>query len=77
MSMENQGKVNTSNNTDSQSRHHHHHHHSKKDETGQYRRKMANHVTRVRMIRKWSYVVVTALAAIVSLAVVYAYIIDR
>lgn len=57
--------------------HHHHHHNSKKDETGQYRKRMKRHVDRVRFIRKWSYIVVSTLAALVVMGVIFAYVIDR
>ena len=63
--------------------HHHHHHHSHgehhhhKDDTGIFRRRMSDHVKRVRFIRRVVSIATITIAVIVSLAVVYAYVIDR
>lgn len=45
--------------------HHHHHHSSHKDGTGIYRKKMFNHVERMRLIRKWGFRVFCIIAGIV------------
>ena len=59
--------------------HHHHHHHSqhRQDDTGIFRKRMSDHVKRIRFIRRVVYWVTISLAVLVSLAVVYAYVLDR
>ena len=68
-------------NNESLHHHHHHHHHShgehKKDDTGIFRRRMSDHVKRIRFIRRVVSITTITIAIIVSLAVVYAYVIDR
>ena len=65
--------------TNNESHHHHHHHHHSehKDDTGLFRRRMSDHVKRVRLVRRVIYIATITLAFIVALAVVYAYVIDR
>ncbi|MBO4482978.1 MAG: hypothetical protein J5735_04095 [Prevotella sp.] len=63
--------------TNNENHHHHHHSHHRPDDTGIFRKRMSDHVKRIRIIRRAVYWVVIALAVLVSLAVVYAYIIDR
>ena len=68
--------MNTTNN-ETHHHHHHHHHSEHKDDTGAFRRRMSSHVKRVRLIRRVVYWTTLSLAVLVSLAVVYAYILDR
>jgi len=63
--------------TNNENHHHHHHSHHRPDDTGIFRKRMSDHVKRIRIIRRVVYWVVITLAVLVSLAVVYAYIIDR
>ena len=63
--------------TNNENHHHHHHSHHRPDDTGIFRKRMSDHVKRIRIIRRVVYWTVIALAVLVSLAVVYAYIIDR
>ena len=63
--------------TNNENHHHHHHSHHRQDDTGIFRKRMSDHVKRIRFIRRVVYWVVITLAVLVSLAVVYAYIIDR
>lgn len=65
--------------TNNENHHHHHHHHSSghKDDTGLFRRRMSDHVKRIRLIRRIVYTATITIAILVSLAVVYAYVIDR
>ena len=68
------------NTTNNETHHHHHHHHSQsvhKDDTGIFRRRMSDHVKRVRLIRRIVSIATITIAILVSLAVVYAYVIDR
>ncbi len=59
--------------------HHHHHHHGqhRPDDTGLFRKRMSDHVKRIRIIRRVVYWATISLAVLVSLAVVYAYVLDR
>ena len=64
--------------TNNESHHHHHHHsHHRQDDTGIFRKRMSDHVKRIRIVRRVIYWTIISLAVIVSLAVVYAYILDR
>lgn len=65
--------------TNNENHHHHHHHHSqhRQDDTGIFRKRMSDHVKRIRFIRRVVYWVTISLAVLVSLAVVYAYVLDR
>ena len=65
--------------TNNENHHHHHHHHSqhRTDDTGIFRKRMSDHVKRIRFIRRVVYWVTISLAVLVSLAVVYAYVLDR
>ena len=59
---------------------HHHHHHQgqhRQDDTGIFRKRMSDHVKRIRFVRRVVYWVTISLAVLVSLAVVYAYVLDR
>lgn len=66
-----------------QHHHHHHHHHDgshhhgkHKDATGEYRKRMFNHVDRMRFMRKWGFRVLCSIAIIVILVTIFVYIID-
>ena len=65
--------------TNNENHHHHHHHHSqhRQDDTGIFRKRMSDHVKRIRLIRRVVYWTTLSLAVLVSLAVVYAYILDQ
>ena len=63
--------------TNNENHHHHHHSHHRPDDTGIFRKRMSDHVKRIRIIRRVVYWTVIALAVLVSLAVVYAYVLDR
>ena len=63
--------------TNNENHHHHHHHsHHRPDDTCLFRKRMSDHVKRIRIIRRVVYWMTISLAVLVSLAVVYAYVLD-
>ena len=64
--------------TNNENRHQHRHHgQHRPDDGGLFRKRMSDHVKRIRIIRRVVYWMTISLAVLVSLAVVYAYVLDR
>ena len=53
--------------------HHHHHHHHHMDGASEFKRKSLLSIRRRKIIEKWGFRILLAIAAVLALAVVAAY----
>ncbi len=59
-----------------QHHHHHHHHHHHEDDASRFKRESLLSIKRKKTIKKWSFRVLCAIAAIMAILVVVLYHID-
>jgi hypothetical protein len=56
-----------------QEHHHHHHHHRKEDDASRFKRESLLWIKRRRVIKKWAFRALCALAVIMAIAVAVVY----
>lgn len=56
-----------------QEHHHHHHHHRKEDDASRFKRESLLWIKRRKVIKKWAFRVLCALAVIMAIAVAVVY----
>ena len=54
-------------------KHHHHHHHHKEDDASRFKRKSLASIKRMKLIKKWAFRALCAVAVIMAALVVYVY----